>query len=587
VSTSPIVVLVNQDALTIKADATFALTTGTLQSFSDLTDLADAVPQINPYATFEPDFWLLDGNYKIKPSTTVRVGLMTTNASSGVGSFAFSPSPVLQITFGSAHSTTSGLTFYFSEYSNDFADSIFIEYYDASNALIRDDEYEPTSAVFSTGQAVADFKKIIIYFDSANKASHYLRLTGIDFDDLVTWSGSEIKAARVVEQVNPLSVEVPTNTLDLTLFSSAGAFSIVNPTGVYAGLQYNDPLDVYEELSGEVVYIGRFYLDEWESQSANLATFKCVDALGVGEIDATNYYTTQEGVWINEPLADTISEIMTGTGIEYEIDASFAGVGLYGWLPVMTKRETLQQIAFTIGAYVTCARSNKILIKPFELADDLVSYDHTLTGADKGLVSPVTRRPLVTGVKILTSYYNYLTANKIVFNGTLSTGDYIILFPDGVINETATQSGGTGVKTAFFPGANHMPFTVTSAGTFEFTSQLYFERLTSPTTLNNGSLPAGTLTNIINIDNAALVTSGIVNNEYSIVDNVIQRVYDYYNQRYIQKTKLFASPVVVGDSILIDTQSSRQIKGIVERMTTDLAGGFVSDLEIVGVVVAI
>jgi hypothetical protein len=582
VSTSPIVVLVNQDALTIKADATFACPD--LQSFSDLTDLSDAVPQINPYATFEQDYWLLDGNMKIKPATAVHIGFMTVTHSDGSG--IDGDEPALTITFGSVHSTT-GLILTFSPYTGDYSSQVWIRFFDASDVQIRSDTYNPTGTTFSTNQTVANFKKIIINFQETSRPYRYARLTGIDFDDLVTWSGSEIKAARVVEQINPLSVEVPTNTLDLTLFSSAGAFSIVNPTGVYAGLQYNDPLDVYEELNGEVIYIGRFYLDEWESQSANLATFKCVDALGVGEIDATNYYTTQEGVWVNESLADTISEIMTGTGIEYEIDASFAGVGLYGWLPVMTKRETLQQIAFTIGAYVTCARSNKILIKPFELAEDLVSYDHTLTGADKGLVSPVTRRPLVTGVKILTSYYNYLTANKIVFNGTLSTGDYIILFPDGVINETATQSGGTGVKTSFFPGANHMPFTVTSAGTFEFTSQLYFERLTSPTTLNNGSLPAGTLTNIINIDNAALVTSGIVNNEYSIVDNVIQRVYDYYNQRYIQKTKLFASPVVVGDSILIDTQSNRQIAGIIEKMTTDLSGGFVSEVEVVGVVAAV
>jgi hypothetical protein len=580
-STSPIVVPVNQDALTIKADATFAAIDE--QSFSVLTDLSDAVPQINPYATFEPDQWLLSGDYKIKPSTTVRIGYMSSNMSDENGDN--STDAYVEVTFGSVHSTTNGLTLYFSEYTGDYCTNINVSFYNSSDVLIRADNYLPTGIVFSTNQAVANFKRIVVSFSVTSRPYRYARLTGIDFDDLITFSGSEIKAASVIEQINPLSVELPMNTLDLTLYSAAGDFSIVAPAGFYANLQYKEPLDVYENLNNEIVYIGRFYLDRWESQSENLATFSCVDALGIGEIAATNYYTMQEGLWINDPLEDVVGEILDSTGFSYEIDASFAGVGLYGWIPLSTRREALQQIAFTIGAYVTCARSNKILIKPFELASDLVSYDYTLTSASKSLASPVTQRPLVTGVKILTSRYNYLTANKIVFSGQLATGDYIIHFPDGVINEIATQSGGTGVKTSFLYGANHMQFTVTSAGTFEFTAQLYYERLTSPATLNNGSLPAGTLTNIINIDNATLVTSSTASQTYTIVDDVIQRVYDYYQQRYTQKTKLFGSRIAVGDSVLIATQSSRQIKGIVERMTTDLAGGFVSQVEIVGEVV--
>jgi hypothetical protein len=583
-STSCIVVPVNQDALTIKADATFALITGTLQTFSDLDDLLLPVPVINPFATFEPDFWLLDGGMKLMPASP-HVGLMTTDMADDVGgSGEFGIPPELTIIFGSTHSTA-GLTLYFSEYTNDYLSQIQVRFYDASNVLIDSDLYFPTGSEFSTNNAIANFKKIIIRFDATNKPDRYARLTGIDFDTLTVFQGTDIRAATLIEQINPLSTELPINELDLTLFSADGDFSIVAPAGFYANLQYKEPLDVYENLNNEIVYIGRFYLDKWESLSENLAVFEATDALGVEEISKDIYYTTQEGVWVNDLLEDIVAEILTGTQFDYEIDASLIGTGIYGWIPAVSKRKALQQLAFTVGAYVTCARSNKIQIKPFELASDLVAFDYTLTGAHKGIQSPVTLRPLVTGVKILTSYYNYLTANKIVFNGHLPLGDHIILFPDGVINETATQSGGTGVKTAFFPGANHMPFTVTTAGTFEFTAQLYFERLTSPVSLLNGSLPAGTPTNIINIEDATLVTNGIDSLSYTIVDNVIQRVYDYYQQRYIQKTKLFASRVAVGDSVLIATQSGRQIAGIVERMSTDLARGFVSDVEIVGVVV--
>jgi hypothetical protein len=71
---------------------------------------------------------------------------------------------------------------------------------------------------------------------------------------------------------------------------------------------------------------------------------------------------------------------------------------------------------------------------------------------------------------------------------------------------------------------------------------------------------------------------------YPNTNGIVASLYSYFNQRYIQQTKLFASLIAPGDSVLIDTQSSKQIKGIAEKITTDLTGGFISNLEIVGVV---
>jgi hypothetical protein len=603
-STSPIVVLVNQDALTIKADATFALTTGTLQSFSDLTDLADAVPQINPYATLEPDFWLLDGNYKIKPSTAVRVGLMTTDMSSDnvIGGGDFDPGPILTITFGSVHSTTNGLTLYFSEYTNDWCTFITVAFYDAANALIRTDNYTPTSAEFSTNQAVSDFKKITIKFVVTNGLYRYARLTGIDFDDLVTWSGSEIKAARVVESINPLSVELPMNTMDLTLFSADGDFSIVDPAGLYANLQYKEPLDVYENLNGEIVYIGRFYLDEWESQSENLAVFKAFDAIGI--LEGLEF---MGGWWTynlsGQPVIDIedfLDRVFEDVGFTYELDASFSSAVLNGYLPITTCREALQQALISLGAYATCARSSTVLIKPFELASDLSSYDYVLTGANKGLNSPVNQRPLVTGVEVVGHVFQYRTIRdpavygsdlEVIFSQTLTVGQHKIIF-DKAYASNLVLTGATVVEPNLVidQAVNYLIVSVAVQGTvtIEVEADTYDEA--KKISVLNPSLPASSQKNIIQITNANFVFAPSGGGTYTSLSNygtVAQRVYDYYEQRHLQETKLFGHPLKVGDSVLISTQSSRQIKGIVERMTTDLAGGFVSDVEIIGVVVAV
>ena len=108
----------------------------------------------------------------------------------------------------------------------------------------------------------------------------------------VTFTGAEIKEARVTEHIDPLSLELPISTLELTLFSAAGDFSIVNPSGFYASLQYKQPLDVYADIDGDSIYIGKFYLDKWYSKSENEAVFEASDAIGLLET-----VTYNGGVW--------------------------------------------------------------------------------------------------------------------------------------------------------------------------------------------------------------------------------------------------------------------------------------------------
>jgi hypothetical protein len=561
------------NAIAIKTDSTAACPD--VQPFVDLTDLKTGLFNTLPYATYEPDFWLLDGNYKFKPTTAVHVGLMSLQMSNNLGGFG--TDIVLTITFGSVHSTN-GLRLVFSQYTGDWATSMDVSFYDSSNVLIRTDDYFPSGWEFSTNQAVSNFKKIVITFFDTNKAYRYLRLKSIDFDDLTTFSGTAIKAAQLIEQINPLSVELPINTIDLTIFSADGDFSIVNPAGFYANLQNNEPLEAFEIIDGQNVYLGRFYLSDWSSASANLANFRAVDAIGL--LDKDKYLTTQEGCWNNSDTTTTIiTEILSGTGFTASIDASLASTGIPGWAPALTKRGVLQQILFRLGAYATCARSSSIVVKPTVLASSLSTWDYTLTGAEKGLESPVTLRPKITGVRILSSYYKYVTANKDIFSGTLTVGDNIIMVPEDVILETYIITPGTGTKTFDTCGANHVLITVSVEGTFTITADTYFERITRA--VDN---PSSLGISPISIEDATLITDGINTTKYDIVSGVSSRVSDYYSQRYLQKTKLFASLIAVGNSVLIDTQAGKKISGIVERMETDLAGGFISKVDIIGVV---
>ena len=57
----------------------------------------------------------------------------------------------------------------------------------------------------------------------------------------------------------------------------------------------------------------------------------------------------------------------------YDLAPSLAGIVIKGYLPVCTHREALQQVAFALGAVVSCARSDNIRIYPLPPATSTIT----------------------------------------------------------------------------------------------------------------------------------------------------------------------------------------------------------------------
>lgn len=572
-------IVFGQDAIAIKDDASIAVINGGLKSIGDVDALKKGTVPSAPYATFESNYWLLDGNFKIAPSVNPRGGWISTDISGASGNFDFgTPKPELQIDFDDVHSTD-GLYLTFSD-SGDYADSIRVVFYNSSLVTIRDDTYTPNGETFFTNQPIANFKRILIAINSTNRASRYARLQAIDFDTLTRFTGTEIKFARVVEQINPLALELPFNTIELDLFSSDGDFSIVDPSGFFENLQYKEPLDVYEDVNGDTLYIGRFYLDEWESINANNAHFQASDAINLLERFEYLGYLYSFDTAPNRLASIVIAGILADVGVAYDLDSSLASIPVPGWINKLPVREALHLALIAIGAYATCSRSNVIQIRPFELASTLTQYDYSLTSAHKGISSPLILRPLVTGVEVTSHWYVGLNDVVNAFSQSLATGEHRLFWGLDVPAVLDAVTGATDVTDTPLRGT-FSDVNVASPGTVSVDIERYKD--TQRVHNVSGSFPAGTPSNIIQIDATTITPVNVVT-----VDNandIAQRAYDYFSQRYLQKTRLYASLLAPGDSVLVDVQSSRQMKGIVERMETDLTGGYVSDVEIVGVLV--
>ena len=566
--------------IAIKADATFSC--NSVQPFSNPADLAD-FNICSKLATFESNFWLLGGENKLAPNaySPGRIGLVTAEVSGGDGSFT--TNPALTIVFGSSH-TVDGVTLYFSE--TDWASEATIYYYNASDSVLLSRTIYPTSSKYYDDAAtLANVKKIVITFVETNNPYRFIKLENIDFGRSLVFSGNELKRATVVEEIDPTSIQCSTNSLELEVVSSAELLENAD-----SAKNNGWPIDAYELVENDFVYMGRFYLDEWEEVTDLVIRLDCVDKLkilgNVQYIGSAFYYPHEIGSLYT--IGGLIDNIAVNAGFDYSIDADISATEFWSSaIYASSARDALQKIALAVGAYVTCSRSDIVQIKKMELADGVV--DSIIASSDKGIGSKLKLRPLVTGVDVTSHHFNYqfTTSESVIYQSYLENGTYYIVFESPVYE----WANNTGVTTAtisissppgYNPGAgkymsfiNFAVITITSPGILSLIGKYYIPNKIVHSV--SAAMSTGMTDNIIKIGNDEFVSR-------LLGQTAAQRIYDYYEQRYVQELKLYASLVSVGDKVRVDAKDGQYFYGIVESMKTEMVGGFTSKVKAVGIV---
>lgn len=594
--TTPVFILKYGDSVAIKDGSSPA--SSSAHSASDLTNLVNGDGNKHLlYATFEPDSWLLDGRHKFIPPSNTDIGFVSDVISDVNGDFS---SPILlTITLDATYTFEQLIRFSFSEISGDYCTELKVEYRNASNVLIDDETYFPDTYEYRAelpAKPIANVKYIHVYFYSTNRPYRHLRLLDIGFDDIL-FRGSEIQSATIVEEISRYSTELKSNTLEVSLFSPTGEFSVVSTTGMFSGLEEDQPADMYEEINGVTNYMGRFFLDKFTSPTPNKMNLSLKDEIHL--LDKSNYLGTlfswdTFGLVVIHPRQiyshDLITEIVDAAGFECEIEAGLENIQMNGILYIGSCRKALQQVLFSLGAYATCARSNKILIRKGMLSEDITTPDYELSPSEKGLSQSIVLKQLITSLDLSYSVYVqlpltfvstdiYLNEKKI-FSGNIDVGHYIIdLYPDTIqgVGTKGPPSEPTPTATigpiTYYVGGTYVEFDCTVAGVWN----LY----------GFGSFSIKKSSHVVLLDGVADKNRVVIkDSDFISVSNredIADELFAYFQERYIQKIRLYATPIKPGDSVVVDTYDGKQIQGFVEKVKTNLSGGFISDVEIVGV----
>lgn len=550
-----------------------------IQSFSDIDDLtAEQIASPVPFASFEQDYWLLDGSFKFIPDDTsdLHVGYVSQSMSDADGDF--STPPELTITFDAEYDSD-GLTLYFNRFVDVWATSIQVIYYDAADVVLSNETYLNDQWYFSTFEPIEGFKKIVVKFLSTNTPYRYLRLSDIYYGNQLVFSDETVISASVVEELDPISKALPIGTIEAKLKTDEN-FSLFDQGGDYGDISEQQPVKVYETIDGVLNLIGKYYMDTWKSPSESELEISAVDIIGVLDLNSfPGWFQLSPG----ENLEDLIEDLLDPFGIPYEVDSEIATSKIYGWIPPGTYREALQQVCFAAGAMVVCSRSNGVLIKPSRIPYDETTYgyyDYEYgSGSGGNYDNEITEDVIiagqqveltqqVTGIELTTHDYASGSDSEEIFNDSLDPGTYTFTFSEPM--ESITVTGASKDS----DGPNFVTVTVSVAGTVEITGTPYVDTervLTFSETVSEYVKP-----NIISVTEATLVNSGNGS-------QVLSRLASYFRQRYRSRVGLILPENQAGDVVLIDTIHDRQLRSAIEKMNLDLAGGFNAKAELLGV----
>lgn len=129
---------------------------------------------------------------------------------------------------------------------------------------------------------------------------------------------------------------------------------------------------------------GKYFLENVVQTGANIWEYSCISAVGL--LDNTYHYG---GIYTGQFAGDIIDEIISGS-IDYSTRQIFDRIKLYGWLPIATKRENLQQVLFACGGcikkdsngnpYITILENTTpIQIASNKVTDGRITFDKKAT----------------------------------------------------------------------------------------------------------------------------------------------------------------------------------------------------------------
>ena len=186
---------------------------------------------------------------------------------------------------------------------------------------------------------------------------------------LETFADDQIIKIEVVEDVDPISRRLPTETLAFSILDPEGEYDPGNPTGKWESLDRNAQVKVQFglDVDGETEWLEEdtYYLDGRPSASGGVAYFSASSRLR--HLTMTYYKDVYEPLSLAQKIIDVLTDVGM-TSSDYDIDPALHSITINTVLPIDTV-ENLMQIIAHAGSCAVYTKGNKITFKRVDIYD--------------------------------------------------------------------------------------------------------------------------------------------------------------------------------------------------------------------------
>ena len=565
-------VRIDYGGVAIGAKDDFAPNITDKENFVDLSELQkDGLSFLNFGNPCDLYSVALDGNVLVFPTDTdaKNLGWWSEQITNYDGSFEI---PIVATFEAENFYTSSGITLTFDTFNNIYATSLNIKWYQ-DETLLSDKNFNPDKPIYFCYNKVEYYNKIVITFNSLNMPYNRLKLYSIEYGMRITFYGNELRTVKIIQEIDPLSTQIPINTCDFVLDSRRDieySFEERQPISVY----FNETLR------------STSFVKKAKRQSKNIWNIQSEDYISL--LDTAKYYG---GIYTNENAVELLKDIFNVAKVPFDIDDIFLSEQVSGYIPYGSCRDALMQVAFAIGAVVDTSNAEKV--KVYALNDEVSQYiplNRILQGQN------FENETRMTSVEVVAHSYKAISDTVTVYDAAESgIGNNLFIKFNEPLHSLSIENG-----KIISSGTN---YAIISAYENCILIGRKYDHTTTIKSLSNPLVLLSDTENIISIQNATLVSA-------SNIDIVLERCYNYYksntniNLKIVESkhevkkpTSLYGSAIYgvaiyggsakntrnltydqiseVGQIIDVDTEYSGVNTGIILKQTYNLNGGIV------------
>ena len=291
-------------------------------------------------------------------------------------------------------------------------------------------------------------------------------------------------------------------------------------TGFLDKLPYGTTIWYY---SGDTL-IGKFYSQRVVRSGKTWFDITAVSAVGI--LDGQRHYG---GIYTGQTFQSVAAEII-GDSFAFSCEDDVAGINIYGWLPIASKRENLHQLLFACGVELSKDSNGDMM---FQYPDsDTVKYvpdNRIFLGGSVDYMTPATRAEVTEHIFMSLSSDDTVTLYDNTQGGEVADNT-LVSFQDAPVHDLSTS----GTLTIVESGVNYA--IVSGNGVLTGKKYTHITRVLRKDTGKTGESKE------VSVTEATLVN--VANSE-----NVINRVLSYYSAAKTISCDLIVEDEKPGDQI--------------------------------------